>query len=184
MKILPVVVMLMLPAILVLAFSATLPPDVEPMLILVVDPAVPDVPILTILVTLVAVAPVEILVIDEAVDVLPIVNKDALLAKLTVFAVVASKSKLELVVANEVVTIGLDNVGEVSNTTEPLPVSSPSIEDNAVLVGVVKNVATPVASPVMPVDIGTVTEISAVPSNACPLINRACVSLAAEPVVL
>ena len=47
------------------------------------------------------------------------------------------------------------NVGNVANTKEPEPVSSVIADAKLALVGVAKNVATPVPKPLTPVDIGS-----------------------------
>jgi len=88
-----------------------------------------------------------------------------------------------LVVSIDVVTTGLAIVGEELNTTNPEPVSSVNIDDNDKLVPAVKNVVAFDTKPVTPVAIGTVTLMSAVPSNAWPLMLRGTVSRAADPVV-
>jgi hypothetical protein len=50
--------------------------------------------------------------------------------------------------------IGVTNVGDVANTKDPEPVSSLTADAKLALVGVAKNVATPVPSPDTPVEIG------------------------------
>jgi hypothetical protein len=50
--------------------------------------------------------------------------------------------------------IGVTNVGDVANTKEPEPVSSLTADAKLALVGVAKNVATPVPKPDTPVDMG------------------------------
>ena len=160
-----------LPETTVLVLAVIVPPDTEPILILVVAPDTAPVPRLTVLV-------------DP--EVRPDVARFSVVvspAKLIVRALAGNKSKLVLVVSNEVVTTGLAMVGDELNTTEPDPVSSVNIADNAKLVPAVKNVVAFATSPVTPVAIGTVILISAVPSNAWPLMLRGTVSRAADPVV-
>ena len=50
--------------------------------------------------------------------------------------------------------LGVTKVGLVANTSEPDPVSSVTAEAKLALVGVAKNVDTPVPRPLTPVDIG------------------------------
>lgn len=65
---------------------------------------------------------------------------------------------------------GVAIVGVVPNTRAPVPVSSVIALIRLVELGVAKNVATPVPSPVTPVAIGTVIVILALPSKETPLI--------------
>ena len=58
------------------------------------------------------------------------------------------------VIALGVPKLGVTKVGLVANTREPDPVSSVTAEAKLALVGVAKNVATPVPRPLIPVDIG------------------------------
>lgn len=59
------------------------------------------------------------------------------------------------VAADGVPRFGVTSVGELAKTKEPVPVSSVTAEIRFALDGVPKNVATPVPSPVTPVEIGS-----------------------------
>ena len=98
---------------------------------------------------------------------LPTVIVVAAPAKLTVVALVLIKLNVPVVgVVILVVISGLVNAGPLLNTTKPVPVSSVKVFSNDALDAVVKNVAILPANPVIPVEAGTVTLISAEPSNA------------------
>jgi hypothetical protein len=143
-----------LPATVVSLLAVIVPPFVLPILILVVEPDAPPVPRLRVLVVPDAVAPVARFIV--------VASPPTLIVR----ALLGNKSKLVLVVSIDVVTTGLAIVGDELNTTDPDPVSSVNIADNDKLVPAVKNVIALATSPVTPVEIGTVTLMSAVPSNA------------------
>jgi hypothetical protein len=66
----------------------------------------------------------------------------------------AVKVTLFTLVALATPNVGVTNVGDVENTKDPEPVSSVTADAKLALVGVAKNVATPVPSPDTPVEIG------------------------------
>lgn len=105
-------------------------------------------------------------------------------AMFTVNAFVLIKLNVPVVGVVMLVAIsGLVRLGVEENTNAPEPVSSLIAFARVELVALAKKLATPPARPVMPVDTGTDTEISAVPSNGCPLMFLATVNRAADPVV-
>ena len=63
---------------------------------------------------------------------------------------------------------GVTKVGDVENTSEPDPVSSVTAAARLALVGVVKNVATPVPRPDTPVEIGRPVAFVSVPDDGVP----------------
>ena len=63
---------------------------------------------------------------------------------------------------------GVTKVGDVENTSEPDPVSSVTAAARLALVGVVKNVATPVPRPDTPVEIGRPLTLVKVPEDGVP----------------
>ena len=63
---------------------------------------------------------------------------------------------------------GVTKVGVVANTAEPVPVSSVNAARRLVLLGVVKNVATPVPNPLTPVKIGKPVQLVNVPLVGVP----------------
>ena len=80
---------------------------------------------------------------------------------------------------------GVTKVGLVANTNEPVPVSSVTVASKLALVGVVKNVATPVANPETPVAIGSPVQLVSVPDVGVPKIGVTKIGLiakTAEPV--
>ena len=64
--------------------------------------------------------------------------------------------------------MGFVNAAFVPNTKEPVPVSSDTTEIKFALVGVVKNVATPVPKPDTPVEIGKPVVFVNVPLDGVP----------------
>ena len=67
--------------------------------------------------------------------------------------------------------IGVTSVGDVANTAEPVPVSSVKAERRFALVGVARNVATPVPNPLTPVEIGNPVQLVSVPLVGVPKIG-------------
>lgn len=67
--------------------------------------------------------------------------------------------------------IGVTNVGLVANTRAPLPVSSVIAVIRLALEGVAKKVATPAASPLMPVDTGRPVQLVRVPLAGVPSVG-------------
>jgi len=65
-------------------------------------------------------------------------------------------------------SIGVTNVGDVANTNEPVPVSSVTADAKLALVGVARNVATPVPKPLTPVEIGNPVAFVNVPDDGVP----------------
>ena len=63
---------------------------------------------------------------------------------------------------------GVTKVGLVANTRDPDPVSSDTAEARFALVGVAKNVATPVPNPLTPVEIGNPVQLVSVPDVGVP----------------
>ena len=63
---------------------------------------------------------------------------------------------------------GVVNVGEVANTAEPVPVSSVKAVRKLALLGVAKNVATPVPKPLTPVATGNPVQLVNVPLVGVP----------------
>ena len=63
---------------------------------------------------------------------------------------------------------GVTNVGEVANTNTPVPVSSVTADLRFAEFGVAKNVATLLAKPLTPVDIGNPVILVAVPLAGVP----------------
>lgn len=63
---------------------------------------------------------------------------------------------------------GVTSVGEVANTAAPLPVSSVRAEARLALLGVARNVPTPVPSPLTPVLIGSPVQLVSVPDAGVP----------------
>jgi hypothetical protein len=63
---------------------------------------------------------------------------------------------------------GVTNVGVFANTAEPVPVSSVKAVRKFVLLGEAKNVATPVAKPLMPVATGKPVQLVRVPLAGVP----------------
>ena len=63
---------------------------------------------------------------------------------------------------------GVTKVGDVANTSEPDPVSSVTAAARLALVGVAKNVATPVPRPDTPVEIGRPVAFVSVPEVGVP----------------
>ncbi len=63
---------------------------------------------------------------------------------------------------------GVTSVGEVANTNAPLPVSSVTAEARLADEGVARNVATPVPSPLTPVEIGSPVQFVSVPDAGVP----------------
>jgi len=63
---------------------------------------------------------------------------------------------------------GVTSVGDVANTSDPLPVSSVTAEAKLADDGVAKNVATPVPSPLIPVDTGSPVQFVSVPDVGVP----------------
>ena len=63
---------------------------------------------------------------------------------------------------------GVTNVGLVANTRDPVPVSSVTADAKLALVGVAKNVATPVPKPLTPVEIGKPVQLVSVPDVGVP----------------
>jgi hypothetical protein len=64
--------------------------------------------------------------------------------------------------------IGVTSVGEVANTSEPVPVSSVTAPLKLVLDGVAKNVATPVPKPLTPDAIGRPVQLVKTPAEGVP----------------
>ena len=64
--------------------------------------------------------------------------------------------------------VGVVSVGDVAKTNEPLPVSSVTAASKFALLGVVRNVATPVPSPLTPVLIGKPVQLVNVPLLGVP----------------
>src|SRR4051812_44007265 len=62
--------------------------------------------------------------------------------------------------------VGVVSVGEVPKTAAPLPVSLVSAVARLALVGVARNVATPVPNPLTPVLIGSPVQLVSVPVRA------------------
>lgn len=92
----------------------------------------------------------------------PTVIDEAAPAKFTVVAPVLIKANVPVVVVVMLVAIsGLVKLGEVPNTNAPDPVSSVIVFARLALVAVVKKLDILPASPVIPVEAGTVTLISA-----------------------
>ena len=67
-----------------------------------------------------------------------------------------------------VLMIGVVNVGEVPKTSPPEPVSLVMAEARFALLGVAKNVATPVANPLTPVDMGNPVALVKVAEEGVP----------------
>jgi hypothetical protein len=67
--------------------------------------------------------------------------------------------------------IGVTKVGEVANTSAPDPVSPVTAVARFALDGVARKVATPVPSPVTPVDIGKPVQLVSVPEVGVPKIG-------------
>jgi hypothetical protein len=63
---------------------------------------------------------------------------------------------------------GVTNVGDVANTSDPVPVSSVTAFSKLSDVGVPKNVATPVPKPLTPVEIGKPVQLVKVPDVGVP----------------
>lgn len=63
---------------------------------------------------------------------------------------------------------GVTSVGDVAKTAEPEPVSSVNAAARLALVGVARNVATPVPSPLTPVDIGNPVQFVSTPADGVP----------------
>ena len=123
-------------------------------------------------------------IVNVALVALPIVVAVAAPAKLTVVALALIKLNVPEVGVVMLVDIsGLVKLGVDPNTNDPDPVSSVIVFAKLALLAVVKKLAILPASPVIPVEAGTVTEISADPSKGLPLIFLATVNLAADPVV-
>ena len=78
---------------------------------------------------------------------------------------------------------GVTNVGEVANTSEPDPVSSDTTVIRFALVGVAKNVATPVPSPLTPVEIGNPVALVSVPLDGVPSAPPLTTNAPADPVL-
>jgi energy-converting hydrogenase Eha subunit C len=78
---------------------------------------------------------------------------------------------------------GVTNVGDVANTKEPEPVSSLTADAKLALVGVAKNVATPVPKPLTPVDIGNPVALVNVPDDGVPKAPPLTTNAPDEPVL-
>ena len=97
------------------------------------------------------VVPVAVRVVEKA----PLVANVEPSAKVNVALVAGAVSATLLtLVAVATPIVGVTNVGEVANTKDPVPVSSVTAEIKFALVGVARNVATPVPKPDTPVLIG------------------------------
>ena len=81
------------------------------------------------------------------------------------------------------VTVGLVNAGALLKTKSPDPVSSETAEIRLALLGVVKNVATPVPSPETPVEIGNPVALVNVPLVGVPSAPPLTTNAPADPVL-
>lgn len=84
------------------------------------------------------------------------------------------------VAADGVPRSGVTSVGEVANTAAPVPVSSVRAVRKLALLGVAKNVATPVPSPLTPVDTGSPVQFVRVPDVGVPRIGATSVGVFAN----
>jgi hypothetical protein len=90
---------------------------------------------------------------------------------------IASRSRIEMI---GVTRLALVIVGAVANTKEPVPVSSVTAVLKLALEGVARNVATPVARPDTPVEIGSPVALVNVPEVGVPRIGVTRVGLVAN----
>jgi hypothetical protein len=90
---------------------------------------------------------------------------------------IASRSRIEMI---GVTRFALVIVGAVANTKEPVPVSSVTAVRKLALEGVARNVATPVARPDTPVEIGSPVALVRVPEVGVPRIGVTKVGLVAN----
>lgn len=97
-------------------------------------------------------------------EVLPMFRVVVEPAKFNVVTLVLTNSKVALDVVIEVLILGL-----VLNTTSPVPVSSVKTDAKLEEDGVPKNVATPVASPDTPVEIGRSVALVRVAKDGVPI---------------
>lgn len=114
---------------------------------------------------------------------------------LTVNVLLSATAKVELVagavmailltlVAVATPNTGVTNVGVLANTNAPVPVSSVTAERKLALEGVPKNVATPVPSPLMPVDKGKPVQFVNAPDWGVPRIGVVNVALVNKTVLV
>ena len=99
----------------------------------------------------------------------PEVAKVELFARVSVAAVAgAVKATLLILVAVATPSTGVTRVGDVANTLTPVPVLSVSADARLADDGVPKKVATPVAKPDTPVEIGRPVQLVRVPEDGVP----------------